>query len=578
MPRRQYSMSRCPCGAKARVSSPIAANPNPVATSPTACSLPMLLSARQPTAGEDSIMFPRSRGDVSKPIPADTPSPTLDTPTDSDATPAVQSTTASAVSCSTPLASASPWSLPNQHLNVRKGTWRLTSGSLNSSSYSLDPSAREVHSDELFVASPRSVPAIGGCVELQQMHSPFLLPAEVVLFEPSQNDVFFEGNPDGGHRQIFMNTPLTPHEQEALRGLHKSMGKDAEKQGYSAGNFPPYVRLHALRMLQQCRYDITKTMALMQTHMSERVARLPISEASVLEDLRSGFMYWHGRDRRCRPCLIIRMERVGEMLHDKDRACRLVLFVLEYAIRFAMVPGHVENWNVILDLSNVVSLISPLHVASMISTATALGVALEKVYAGRMVWMKIVNMPGSGLLRSVVNSAIPSDKKKKVMFPTDLVTEMANDFEPNQLEKRYGGTAPDLEAAETYPFRFFPACRGSDMSQDAEAQVPEWTGEEQSSLHHFSTRAFHEGHLWDESTSEARLEWLRQVRTCALTVPAAEAASRLLQEHGEPGVAPCSSMQQWLDLANCAELGLPSVRRFSVLRPSSQPRIHRRWF
>lgn len=581
MPRLHANPSRgwlC-CGtARPRATTP-ALSPDPRISQvpPDGCSLPTLLTRRRPSQDEGHA-FSKEEAKCPSRSPCLVASPAAVSTAD-----AATATTTAGPQTASPLSSPAveaaegavtpgrcSWT-PTSHLRLRKPS--------SGCDQRLDESVRLTTSDELFAALPEQVPAIGGCVEIQHPHSSSLLPAEVALFEPTQTEIFFEGMTTGGNRQIFLNTPLTDEEQKALRELHLAMQKDAQKLGYAAGKFPSYMQLHSLRLLQHCRYDVAKAMGLMHTHLTERVARLPIAEADVLEDLRSGFMYWHGRDRKCRPCLVIRMSRIGEMVRDKERAVRLVIFVLEYAVRYALVPGRVENWVVLMDLTGVMSLISPLHLASMASTAVTLGVALEKVYSGRMVWMKIVNMPGSGLLRNVVNSAIPADKKKKVGFPgpEELAAEMAEEFEPNQLERCFGGTAPDLEPEETYPFNFLPRCRGPAAPAE-EALTAELTGLEHSSLHPFATRAFHEGHVWDSSLPETHAQWLRQARASSLAPLAAQAASELLED--QPAVSPCRDVQRWLDLANATELGQPSTHRFlfNPLRSGSLSARRRRWW
>ena len=39
--------------------------------------------------------------------------------------------------------------------------------------------------------------------------------------------------------------------------------------------------------------------------------KMPVKEADVLKDLQHGIMYWHGRDRACRPVLVWRMEKIS---------------------------------------------------------------------------------------------------------------------------------------------------------------------------------------------------------------------------------------------------------------------------
>jgi hypothetical protein len=380
-------------------------------------------------------------------------------------------------------------------------------------------------------------PPIGGCVGIREPHSNFLLPPEVVLFEPSPEEIFQGGNAVGGDRQIFLNTPLTEAEIASLRELHETL----QKATGGDGSFPEYMAPHALRILQHIKYDTTKALKLMERHLTDRVQRLPVSEAEVLEDLRRGFMYWHGRDHKCRPCLVIRLERMRDLINDSERAIRLVIFVLEYAIKFAMAPGRVENWVVILDLANVTSVFSWLKIPSIISTAVAIANALENIYCGRMAWMQIVNMPGKrGTLAKLVNGAIPAEKQHKVNIVNDAASALRGRFERHQVEKRYGGTAPDLEAHETYPFSFFPNATGS-----KEAGAGSRPETEQSSLHALTSRPFQQGMLWDTSSRAALRGWISSPQS--LTVPAARALAAM--PGGRLDAQPCCDVERWVELA-----------------------------
>lgn len=384
---------------------------------------------------------------------------------------------------------------------------------------------KRVDSKKLF-EDALSAPAVGGCVDLAQPHSDYLLPPEVVLFEPTTAEIFQGGSESGGTRQIFLNTPLTSMEVAKLGELHAALRDEALVTEQGDEEFPPYVGLHALRLLQQRKFNVKKALDLILLHLDERARRLPIAEKDVLQDLKNGFMYWHGRDRKCRPCLVIRMENMGDMNMNRERAVRLVIFVLEYALRYCMVPGRVENWVVILDLQNASKVVSVFHMASLAATAKVIATTLESVYCGRMVWMKILNMPS--VMRKVIESCIPSEKKKKVQFVANPAAELAEHFEPNQLEARYGGTAPNLAPSATYPFHFFPrAC-------------PSTAAEQMDSLHRLTSRAFHEGKLWDTSLlPEKSRQWMDIMQYSSLTPSSAEA---LLAMNGGMPVKPCRDL------------------------------------
>ena len=63
-------------------------------------------------------------------------------------------------------------------------------------------------------------------------------------------------------------------------------------------------------------------------------------------------MYFHGRDHRFRPLLIINIQKLNFKEYSADSYCYLLCFLLEFAIQKLMIPGQIENWIVITDLNN----------------------------------------------------------------------------------------------------------------------------------------------------------------------------------------------------------------------------------
>lgn len=350
-----------------------------------------------------------------------------------------------------------------------------------------EPSTAEAaHSEELKPLSPASschgdVPS---CLGIETQHSEWLLPLEILQYQPSAKDVFRGGRAIPRARQIFGGAMLQDEEATALRELRQALLAEEEERVEDDVTRPALDPdgPHALRMLQHCKFDIEDTVSMMRTLAEDSISKSLPGEVDVLEDLRHGFIYLHGRDRSCRPCLYIRFERAGPLVNDSERVQRLVSFVLEYAVRHVLVPGRVENWVVVLDLANAMSAVSsPWAVAGLVSTALKLANLLQSVHCGRMAWMRIVNAP-LGWLRGLMNRAIPEEKKDKVSFPQD-VAELLQDVDAHQLETCYGGDAPDVESGMGYPFRFFPMQRPHDHDQVAgageEAFVVEATGTEE---------------------------------------------------------------------------------------------------
>lgn len=135
------------------------------------------------------------------------------------------------------------------------------------------------------------------------------------------------------------------------------------------------------------------------------------------------------------------------------------------------------------------------------------------------------------LLRAIVNSLIPEDKKSKVEFIADgdIKNSMRKLCEPHQIEEQYGGTAPNVKAGEVYPFRFFPHCRGPNSGGNPP----------QTSLHQVADRLFHEGVSLDRHDQDL---WKGIITHQPVTKGTAKALADLL--HAE--VKPTTSLDDWL--------------------------------
>ncbi|CAE8592288.1 unnamed protein product [Polarella glacialis] len=392
---------------------------------------------------------------------------------------------------------------------------------------------KRIQTSTLF-AQVDSAPPIGGLV-LDSPHSKFLLTPEVVLMEPSEFEIHRGGAPatpgKPGTRLIFLNTSLTADEQTALVELHQALEAEGEVHEDSEGEIPAFVRLHALRILQQAKGNVKKALLSMLTHLEMRVRMMPVSESAVIEDLRKGMMYWHGRDRKCRPNLVWRVSKIDQF--DVERATRVILFIMEYGVRFCLVPGRVENWNLIIDLSGC-----GMSQATSNSRAIAKNVTrlLEEVYCGRNFSTKIFHL--AWVIRAIVNTLIPEDKKSKVEFVSDkdIPSVMQGLCEPHQLEQQYGGSAPDVAAADVYPFRFFPNSTGLTGKDPAK----------QESLVEMADHAFHEGNLWD-TYPRSKEKWEKAAKLQSLTPTAAKALEAM---HPGKAVKPCQDMTSWLKIVS----------------------------
>ncbi|CDJ70557.1 hypothetical protein, conserved [Eimeria necatrix] len=169
---------------------------------------------------------------------------------------------------------------------------------------------------------------------------------------------------DHEDRQIFTNTPVSEEEQDAIEQvllqLLESQEEDVENTASRdpstiLGVQPVWLEQLVLRYLYSCSFDTQKTFDLLQSTLSFRRQQLPVLESEVYYELRSlGACYWHGRDRKLRPLLVVSLQRLQQLQRDggvEEKVTRLIIFCLEFFLRYLCVAGKVESWCILCDLS-----------------------------------------------------------------------------------------------------------------------------------------------------------------------------------------------------------------------------------
>jgi CRAL/TRIO domain len=73
----------------------------------------------------------------------------------------------------------------------------------------------------------------------------------------------------------------------------------------------------------------------------------------VIDALKSGIIYHHGRDHRYRPIIVMRTKILMECGLTNDEIKLTLTYFIEYMLDNAILPGQVENWVIITDMDGV---------------------------------------------------------------------------------------------------------------------------------------------------------------------------------------------------------------------------------
>jgi hypothetical protein len=125
---------------------------------------------------------------------------------------------------------------------------------------------------------------------------------------------------------------------------------------------------------------------------------------------------------------------------DTDLILDTLAYFLEYVIDKMFLPGQVENWVIIMDTEGLGVFSGTLSIIQKIMNF------VQHNYRSRLYRMFVVNTPFSFyLLWRVVKTFLDTVSLKKLSFQSDgVITEMLTFVNENQLERKYGGNAPNL--------------------------------------------------------------------------------------------------------------------------------------
>jgi hypothetical protein len=261
------------------------------------------------------------------------------------------------------------------------------------------------------------------------------IPKEALSLTISDEHSFITFPKIGSQRIIFGYVPLKPNETKAMEEFRKY----AEDNHLVLPKWTDDDHRVLLRFLQGNNFVIKKTAESLLSHVHWRETELIINEALAKSLLPYGLIYFYGRDRMYRPVLILNIRKILDMKMPLDDVKNLLLYVIEWGIKNMLLPGKVEAYSVIVDLTKVGVFEIPV---GMLQNMVRI---LQNNYRGRMYKFFLFNAPM--LIKGIYTLVKPLLEKftqEKVNVIGSSGKEILSILPETQLEVKFGGKAPNL--------------------------------------------------------------------------------------------------------------------------------------
>lgn len=286
-------------------------------------------------------------------------------------------------------------------------------------------------------------------------------PRSAYFFIPNQQQIveFNPKLPTKTLRRIFEGlNDLLPFEKEKLQELSEEIEKLQDPKNKSKKSVPldlpkNWKPEESLRFLQASGFKIQDCIKLIRDSIEWKSTYFPFTlTPKAFELLNLGFVYVHGRDKEYRPIIVLKadyyVKYAKEYSFDDWLMC--IIYFMEYVVNNLLIPGQVENWNIITDLGKLSLLFIPNDMKRLMRV-------LQSNYRCRLYVNFIFGM--STFLRyiwNIIKSMLDESSAKKIRFMNDENRhELFAFINEEQIEEKFGGKAKNITSDYFPPY--FPS-------------------------------------------------------------------------------------------------------------------------
>ena len=266
-------------------------------------------------------------------------------------------------------------------------------------------------------------------------------PKEAYYYFPKGEEIIIPNkkNPEKSLRRIFFNTEFNEHEKKWLIEFNKIIDQHPENK------LPDYWNdSYNLKYIYSENCKLQKAYERMINNINHQKNFFPLTftpKDKVLTIINMGFCYIFGRDHQFRPILIINtgilIKRIDEF--STDDLIRSGMFIIEFIKNKMFINGQIENLLMIINFedTNLISLPDKLKKTLMEIDKNFVSILYKTYFIGVNFIIKII-------LKIVFAFLEKATAKKVVVLDNKKDKRILENISPNNLEKRFGGEAENI--------------------------------------------------------------------------------------------------------------------------------------
>lgn len=296
---------------------------------------------------------------------------------------------------------------------------------------------REIAIDPFYLKDPNLI----------ELFKKSLPPRDAYLYFPKGEEIviFNKKKPEKTLRRIHINVPFTDQENIWLAEFHQMINNHPENV------FPDYWNDGLnLSYIYSTECNIEKAYKRLIDYFKWYNQHFPMNiqpEDKSIKLLNTGFTYIYGRDHQYRPIIICQpyILQKYEKEYSETDVVNASIFICQYMVNYMLIPGQIENWIMFINLGKTSLLRMPDPIKKLIK-------ALSDYFIARLYKSYIIGM--NAILRLIFKFMCSFleevTAKKFVILEGKKDPKLFTDFNPQNLEERFGGQAPNCVYDEEF--------------------------------------------------------------------------------------------------------------------------------
>ena len=277
--------------------------------------------------------------------------------------------------------------------------------------------------------------------KILELYQKCLPPKDAYYYFPEGEEIIIHNRkkPNKSLRRVHYNVPYTDQEKKWIADFKQLINSHPETQ--LPDFFEDYL---LLAFIYATGCDLKESYKRVVDYLKFSSSTFPViikPNSKLIEILNRGFVYVYGRDNRFRPIVICQSKIFQKFYknYQTEEILQAVFFLCQFIVNNMLIPGQIESWVFILNLSGVSVLSLPEPIKKMIPGLS--NYFLARLYKNYIMGLNFV----SRIIYKIACNFLDDVTVAKVNVLDSMKDpKLFEIIRKDNIEEQFGGTAPNL--------------------------------------------------------------------------------------------------------------------------------------